>query len=587
MRDALKHIIFLLKVYLTGILFFTAFRLLLLATNLDQLPNLPHPAGLLWRAFVMGWRFDTVVSGYILALPLVLLTIAALPVWEARSFYRAVVIFLMAGYALAFFGCSADIPYFRQFFARLTVGVLVWMNTPGFVVRMVFREISYLSYFFVFLLSSALMGYFIAQYRRGLSEAHDGSGRRNAAKWLLVNVPVSLLACAILFIGIRGRVAGKSPIRAGTAYFSNYAFPNQLGLNPVYTFIRSWLDERNPANRELKLMDDEAALRNVEHYLHIGPQPGLESPIARHVEAAGAKRRCNVIIVIMESMSAGKMGRYGNPDHLTPVLDSLAGISSCFDRFYSDGTHTYNGIYATLFSLPVLLQRHPMKGTIIPPLTGIAATLDARGYQTIFFTTHDGQFDNMAGFLRANHFQQVISQKDYPRDKILSTLGVCDDYLFQFAVAKLNGLPEPDHPFLAVLLTASDHKPYIIPPDSPFLPHSHEADKRIVEYADWSIGQFLRLAQQQSWYDSTIFVFVADHGALSGKTEYDLPLSYFHAPLIIFAPQILPQARRFDEFAGQIDIFPTLMGMLNVGYVNNTLGIDLSRAAAVHLLHVG
>lgn len=575
MRHALKHIIFLFTIYWTGILFFTGFRLLLLLNNLDQLANLPNPAALICRAFLMGFRFDTVVSGYILALPLLLLMIASFLARGRKWLYRAVAAFLTAAYASAFFASSADVPYFKQFFSRLTVGILAWMNTPGFVVKMIFGERSYLIYFFVFLLSSTLMGYGVSRLRKKMLDPIAVQERQVARKYVFPNVLISLLACLVLFIGIRGRVAWKSPIRAGTAYFSNYAFPNQLGLNPVYTFTRSWLDARNPANRALHLMDDEKALRNVKCYLNVPPDSGFQSPIARRVGGAGEPRRANVVLVIMESMSAGKMGRYGNPDHLTPVLDSLANLSYCFDRFYSDGTHTYNGIYATLFSCPVLLQRHPMKGTIIPQLTGFAKTLAAHGYQTIFFTTHDEQFDNMAGFLRANEFHYVISQKDYPSDKILSTLGVSDDYLYEFAITRLNDLYEQKRPFLAALLTASDHKPYIIPAGIPFRPHSQEASKRIVEYADWAIGKLLRLAEEQAWYDNSIFVFLADHGAVLGESEYDMPLSYFHSPLIIFAPQILPEARSFDQLAGQIDVFPTVMGLLNMSYVNNTLGTDL------------
>ncbi|HEX7343639.1 MAG TPA: LTA synthase family protein, partial [bacterium] len=60
---------------------------------------------------------------------------------------------------------------------------------------------------------------------------------------------------------------------------------------------------------------------------------------------------------------------------------------------------------------------------------------------------------------------------------------------------------------------------------------------------------------------------------------YDMPLSYFHTPLIIFAPGLLPEARASDVLGGQVDIFPTVMGILNVNYVNNTFGIDLLREA--------
>jgi len=566
-----RHILFIVAVYATGICFLTLFRLLLVLTNLQQIPAVPDKFSLLAQSFVMGFRFDTVVSGYALALPLITLTIISLVGWRDERIYRIMSWLLVALHTPLFLAGAADIPYFRYYFSRLTVASLNWMDAPAFMVKMVFGEIRYFVYFILFVTCLILFAQIVSIIRKAIWKR---TGARES-RWL--SLGISLLACGLLFVGVRGRVAQKSPIRAGTAYFSNYAFINQLGLNPAFTFIRSALDARQPENRRLDLMDEDEAQRKAREFLKIPEGAGFISPMARRVTATGEPLEANVILVIMESMAAAKMARYGNPDSLTPVMDSLASVSLCFDNIYTDGMHTYNGICATLFSFPTLLKRHPMKATIIPEMTGFARTLSERGYGTIFFTTHDEQFDNMGGFLRGNGFQNVISQKDYPREKILSTLGVPDDYLFEFAIPKLNNLHRRGRPFFCAMLTASDHGPYIIPKWADFKPRSSEARKQIVEYADWSVGRFLRLAQREDWYENTIFVFVADHGAVWGASEYDMPLSYFHTPLIIFAPGLLPEPRTFDVIGGQIDIFSTIMGLLQIDYVNNTLGIDLLR----------
>jgi len=568
-----RHILFLFGVYAAGISFFTLFRLLLVLTNLQQIPDVPDKFSLLARAFVMGFRFDTVVSGYVLAGPLVALSIVSLSGQSRGWLLRIISWFMITAYGGLFFAGAADIPYFRYYFSRLTVASLNWTDAPAFMVRMIFSEVRYFIYFILFAACLILFAQLVVIVRRATWK-QPGS---RESRWL--NLGISLLACGLLFVGIRGRVAQKSPIRAGTAYFCNYAFINQLGLNASFTFIRSALDARQPENQRLELMDEDEAQRKAHEFLKIPEGPGFGSPLARRVTATGKPLEANVILIIMESMAAAKMARYGNADSLTPVMDSLAKVSYCFDNIYTDGTHTFNGIYATLFSFPTLLKRHPMKATIIPEMTGFARTLSERGYCTIFFTTHDEQFDNMGGFLRGNWFQSVISQKDYPREKILSTLGVPDDYLYEFAIPKLTDLYQRGRPFFCAMLTASDHGPYIIPKWADFKPRSSEARKQIVEYADWSVGRFLRLAQREDWYRNTIFVFVADHGAVWGASDYDMPLSYFHTPLIIFAPGLLPEARASDVLGGQVDIFPTVMGILNVNYVNNTFGIDLLREA--------
>ena len=46
---------------------------------------------------------------------------------------------------------------------------------------------------------------------------------------------------------------------------------------------------------------------------------------------------------------------------------------------------------------------------------------------------------------------------------------------------------------------------------------------------------------------------------------------------MIYAPGWLDSAKTFDMIGGQIDIFPTVMGLLRYPYTNNTFGIDLLR----------
>lgn len=381
----------------------------------------------------------------------------------------------------------------------------------------------------------------------------------------------SLICLLFIFIGIRGRFESKSPIRVGTAYFSNYAFPNQLGLNPVFTFLRSYLDAKKDQSDKIQLISDEIALSNTQIYLNrVGNKL---APLAKEIVPDSTNSNPpNVVLILMESMSSAKMSRFGNPDQLTPFLDSIAQIGFSFDNFYSTGTHTFNGIFSTLFSYPALFSKHPMKGVEIPKFNGIASVLKQHGYTTTYFTTHDDQFDNVGGFLRGNDYEQIISKEHYPSDQVKSTLGVPDDYLFEFAIPKLNDLHKKNQPFFVAMMTASDHGPYVIP--EYFKPKQSDVKKQIVEYADWSLKKFIDLATPQPWFNNTLFVFVADHGAYM-DAKYDVPLSYNHVPFIIYSPNLIKEGKSFDAFGSQTDVFPTLMNLIQLPYINNTLGVDL------------
>ena len=131
-------------------------------------------------------------------------------------------------------------------------------------------------------------------------------------------------------------------------------------------------------------------------------------------------------------------------------------------------------------------------------------------------------------------------------------------------------------PFLTVIMTCSDHPPFYLPDDIDFHPSNTKLENQMVEYADYSIGELIRLAQQQPWFDNTLFVFIADHGQIWGANKYDLALSYHHVPMLFYYPgKIAPS--RYDGLALQIDLGPTLLGMMPFATSNNTCGLDLLR----------
>ena len=379
---------------------------------------------------------------------------------------------------------------------------------------------------------------------------------------LLPAILLGILLAGCCLTGMRGRLSIKSPIRTGTAYFSDNAFLNQLGLNPMFTLLSSMREAKK--NKELHLIASETARQVATGWL---PEP-------RH-DTSGIIRLspdCNVVVVIMESMAACKVGHFRPERNLTPHLDSLIAGSLIFENAYSAGIHTHNGIYSTLFSQPAIPGRHSMKWTVIPKIDGMPALFHSKGYQTIYFTTHDEQFDNVAGFLYANGIRRIISQKDYPAKEVKSTLGVPDHVMFDRAIEELG---KERRPFFACLMTASDHNPYILPDDIGWEPRSKNISEKMVEYADWAIGRFIRKAKQTSWFANTLFVFVADHGS-SDESLYDMPLSYHHVPLLFYCPgQIQPDRR--SDLALQTDIGPTIAGMIFDSEYGNPAGIDLQR----------
>lgn len=551
------------RIYILVLTIFTLFRILLFINEFYRLDDTVTISTIL-LSFFMGIRFDIVISGYILFFPFLAFTI--LNIYKDSNVVRKIIFyFIFIIFSIAFLVCAADIPYFNQFFSRFSVTAFEWMNSPLFVIKMIFQEPRYWLFIIPFI------GIEFLFYKRlkhiFLTTQTDIIIK---SKWSFALI--SILTAGFIFLGVRGRIDEKSPIRVGTAYFCNNAFLNQLGLNPNFTLIRSLIDAMEEENNLVNLMEEKTAIKNVQQYLQI--QNVLpESPIERiENDTVTNKKNYNVIFVIMESMSAAKMKRHGNTKNLTPFLDSLSYNGYYFENNYTAGIHTFNGIFSTLFSYPALFRQHPMKESGMYKYKGISSTLKKHNYSTIYFTTHDGQFDNVEGFLNGNDYDQVIAKDDYPMGKAKTTLGVPDDFMFEFSIPVLNKLHGQNKPFFAAFMTASDHRPFYIP--EYFNPKNTEEKDRIVEYADYSLKKFITLASQQAWFKNTIFVFVADHGSpISSK--YDLSLDYNHSPLLFYAPDIIKEPRTFSQMSGQIDVFPSTMGLLGLTFNNNTLGINL------------
>ena len=562
---------YLLGVYLLGMAGFTFFRLLTFIQEFYQLQYLPegHRFWPIVQSFLMGLRFDTVTSAYLLLPAFLLLLLPSLRNGAPKWWYTGVFAITTGLYLFAFFVCAADLPYFHHFNMRTNMAILISAGSgdSDFLWEMVWGEWRY----YWTIVPLLLVSWFFVSRHFGLLRNvlfAEGEKRKNTAAR-----PALTLGMAALLAGAMwGRVSIQGPISPATAFFSDYGFPNLLSLNPFYTFFLSWKDHFDPEYNRVHFMSDQEAVSNVQQYLGVEKQE-FDSPIARRVQPDSvAAQKPNVVFVIMESMSADKMGRFGNPDDLTPFMDSLAGQSLMFDSIFTAGIHTFVGIYGTLYSMPTVKRHHPL--VEMKPHAGIAQSLKQHGYQTIYFTTHDQEFDHVGAFLRKNGFDRIVSKPDYPKEKVLSALGVPDDYLYHHAIGEFNKLSQNGKPFFGAIMTGSDHGPYVIP--EYFKPRHSERIKGVVEYVDWSVSQFLKEASAQPWFDNTIFVFIGDHGVTVEK-HYDLPLSFIHTPMMVYAPKLLGAPRRVGKLGSQLDAYPTVMGLLGLPYVNNTLGIDLLR----------
>lgn len=572
MNKFIKSIAYLLTVHLTALGFMSLFRLLFLLAVENQLTeDVRGDWGSYATAFLRGLWFDNVIGCYLLLLPLFALIVAGCFAYYRPVVFKTINAFFAFFYTLVFMALAGNIPYFAYFTKILNSSIWNWAEHGGTTLGMMFGESSYYLYIGYFFLATAAFHYLLRRYRKRWATWLETG---NAPTWnwkvtLAAQLAIGLPLLGLCLFGIRGRM-GYNPIKISAAYFCNNPILNQLGVNPMFCLLTSTLDDQRKENKTLHLMDNSLAVAQAQQLLGRSGIEGI-SPLARQVIAPAEANGKNVVLIFMESLSAKLMHRFDEERHLTPHLDSLYRHGMAFANFYSAGNHTNHALYATLYSFPSIMKRNAMKGSAIPTYSGLPTTLRENGYRTLFFMTHESQYDNMNAFFRSNGFDEVYAQENYPKEKIANHFGVPDDYLFEYALPVLRQKAESGQPFLATLLTITNHPPYAVP--DYFQPHSSLPEEQVVEYADWAIGNFMRAASREKWFDNTLFVFLGDHGKMVGKADCELPESYNHVPFFIYGKDIAAEER--TDFAGQVDVAPTLLALLDISYTQNNFGINL------------
>jgi phosphoglycerol transferase MdoB-like AlkP superfamily enzyme len=305
----------------------------------------------------------------------------------------------------------------------------------------------------------------------------------------------------------------------------------------------------------------------------IGSDP---QDIRRVIDNPGQPKRLNVVLVTIESLSAKYLGSFGDTRGLTPNLDQLRKQSLSFSNFYATGTRTDRGLEAISLSMP------PTPGRSIVKRVGresgfgsLGQQFRAQGYDSVFLYGGRGYFDNMNAFFGGNGYRIVDQSSVAEADMVFQNAwGMSDEDIYTQTLKVADADHAAGKPFFLQLMTTSNHRPYTYPDGRVDIP-SGDGREGAVKYTDYAIGQFLAQARDKPWFKQTVFIFVADHTAGSAGKE-DLPVANYHIPLFIYAPAHI-QPREFSDVASQIDLAPTLLGLLNMDYVSTFFGRNVLR----------
>ena len=364
---------------------------------------------------------------------------------------------------------------------------------------------------------------------------------------------------------------------------SNNVFVQEIRANGVYKFYYAFThSELDFFQFYPTLPEEEARKTFFKHFIIPYPRFGecgtpqflpireFPYPVKRIFEEEHKK---NVVLISVESLSAEFMAAYGNTEGITPFLDSLAQKCIFLTNLYATGNRTVRGLEALTLCVPPTPGESIVKRKDNKDKFTTGSVFKSKGYSVKYLYGGYSYFDNMKDFFAGNGYEIVDRDNFTPEEITFANIwGVSDEDMARKAIKEMNAQAKTGKPFFNHWMTVSNHRPFTYPEGRIDIPGTAKSRSGGVKYTDYALKLFFELAKKESWFKDTVFVIVADHCASSaGRTE--LPLDRYRIPCLIYAAFL--EAKRVDTLASQIDVMPTVMGLLNFSYESKFLGQDI------------
>ncbi|MCV2222656.1 hypothetical protein PspCFBP13508_04980 [Pseudomonas sp. CFBP13508] len=581
-----SHLAYTLLCALVMMVMFSALRLALLVYNREMI--LDTPAATFLEAFVNGLRFDLRLVVY-LCIPLVLALFSARAM-AARGFFR---LWLTIASSIALFLGLMEMDFYREFHQRLNGLVFQYVKEdPKTVMSMLWYGFPVVRYLLAWVIGTVILTLAFKGADRATRPRGPFSGgsvgTRQIAPWY-TRLAVFVVCLLICVVAARGTLRQGPPMRWGDVYTTDSNFANQLGLNATLSLIEAAKSRMGEDRDNIwkATLPQEQAQKIVRDMLLMPDDKLVDADIAavRRDYTPPADKTLpikNVVVILMESMAGHSVGALGAPGNITPYLDKLSKEGLLFDRFFSNGTHTHQGMFATMACFPNLpgfeyLMQTP-EGS--HKLSGLPQVLSARDYDDVYVYNGDFAWDNQSGFFSNQGMTNFVGRNDFVNPVFSDpTWGVSDQDMFDRGLQELKAR-ENGKPFYALLQTLSNHTPYALPTP---LPVERVTDRgslnehlTAMRYSDWALGQFFEKARKEKYFNETLFVIVGDHGFGNERQITEMDLGRFNVPMLMIAPGIQQKFGARDHTVGtQIDIVPTIMGRLGGEVRHQCWGRDL------------
>lgn len=555
MRNLTSYVLSLILFWMAFFLLQQACFIFMDTARLDGIPNDAFP-----YSFRRALPMDLATACY-LTLP-VLLCCLVLFFREFNALRKGIRTFLAVAVVIAAFINVCDIALFGAWGTKLNHKALSYLAYPEEVMHATSgAPVAQLTVIFFAQCALALLVVFSIDHQRSLLYT---------AKWQRFVAPV-ILPVALL-IGMRGGVQ-PFPIDRSWSYHSAHPLLNLGALNGTWNVIVLLAEPPEIASNPYAFMATEEAVRRF-NALH----PKGNGPAQRILTA----ERPNIMLVLLESWTADVVGVLGGDSGVTPGFDRLAKDGLLFTNFYSTGFRTEQGLCATISSFPsqpkTTIIRQYGKFDRLPSLVNV---LDSAGYRSMYYYAGDVAFANTRAYLEAMGYDKVHDENSFPIIK-RTRWGAYDEELFAF---HLKDAYNTQQPFFHTVMTSTSHEPFDVPVDEGF-PGSDQPQqyRNSVHYTDRTLADFLDACKQQSWYDGTLVIIVADHGHFLPHNRGNFAAERHRIPLLFTGGALKPELRGTVNatFGCHVDLASTLLDQLDLPRTRSLWSKDLFDPTVPH-----
>ena len=547
--------------------------------------------GYVFKAFILGFRFDLSVLAYINALPILIFT--ALLLFRSIKLFKfgaaVIKLYYWAAFTSVLFLNLVDFGFFVYYNEHISLLFFQFFeDDTAALIKTILQDWRFPAALAVLIVSSFII-YKLSSYTH--KQLLDLKCIIASSYWnIFIKAVTVILVLCMVFLAARGTL---SMFPLGTFYtqISPDSFINKVSITSVHSLSDALYAKSEQSNQKTdlaqKLNIDKESI-DLAAFDKITP---------KNNEAAALKP--NVVFIVLESFGEAPI-LYNSED-----FDILSGLKKHFDEdtvfynFLAAGRITIHCLESTILNMP---QRpFSLQVTQSPQAYRNFSSAAALPYKNADYDTkaiYGGSLTwrSIENFFKAQGFNKTFGEGDI-KNEYRHEWGINDAQFFELVLRELSETPE--RPKFIYAMSTGTHPPYEIPPfyeplplNIPqelqlMMPNEKKYGRKIFEtyqFANHEAAKFLDAVKNSKLAENTIVVITGDHNLreINPPSKSDLFKKYA-VPMYIYVPKSIK--KQFDVSAAgcHMDIMPTLydLSLSETGYT--AAGTSLTDSSKRHI----